>query len=139
MALYSGVTGKITTKVGAADAKTLLHMSTWNVSLSKNMVEVTSFGSDYAENIPGIKKWTAKADGTADFASTSGQAELQSLFESGGVLTASFYLDDNTYFSGSCYITDLTIDHDAAGAAKVSISIAGSGAATLTVPSQPGT
>lgn len=77
MALYSGVTGKISTKIGEAAAKDLLHMSTWNVTLSKNMIEVTSFGDDYTENVPGIKKWTAKADGTTDFASTSGQAELQ--------------------------------------------------------------
>lgn len=135
MALYSGVTGKITTKIGSGSATELLHMSTWNVSLSKNMVEVTSFGDDYAENIPGIKKWTAKADGTTDFASTSGQAALQQAFENGTLIEGAFYLDDNTFFTGNCYITDLQIDHDAAGAAKISISIAGSGAPTLTVPS----
>lgn len=134
MALYSGVTGKITTKIGSGSAKTLLHMSTWNVTLGKNMVEVTSFGDDYAENVPGIKKWTAKADGTTDFAATSNQAELQEAFEDGTLIEAAFYLDDDTFLTGNCYITDLQIDHDAANASKISISIAGSGAPTLTVP-----
>lgn len=134
MSLYSGVTGKISTKIGEAAAKDLLHMSTWNVTLSKNMIEVTSFGDDYTENVPSIKKWTAKADGTTDFASASGQAELQQAFENGTLIEASFYLDNDTFFTGNCYITDLQIDHDAANASKISISIAGSGAPTLTVP-----
>lgn len=134
MALYSGVTGKISTKIGTGEAKDLLHMATWSVSLTKAMIEVTSFGSDYKEKVPGIKDWTAKSDGTADFASTSGQADLIDAFENGTVIEGAFYLDDDTFLKGNCYITDLQIDHDAAGAAKISISVAGSGKATLTTP-----
>lgn len=135
MSLYSGVTGKISTKIGAEDAaKDLLHMSTWDVSLTKAMIEVTSFGNDYKEKIPGIKDWSAKADGTTDFSADSGQSALVEAFESGAKIEGSFYLDDDTFLSGECYITDLQITHDAAGASKISISVAGSGKAALTTP-----
>lgn len=135
MALYSGVTGKISTKIGSASSETdLLHLSTWTVSLTKSMIEVVSFGNDYKEKVPSVKDWSAKSDGTTDFSADSGQAALMDAFESGTEIMASFYLDEDTFLSGKCYITDLEIKHDAEGKSEISISLAGSGKASLTTP-----
>lgn len=137
MALYSGVTGKISTKTGTAETESdLLHMATWDVSLTKSMIEVTSFGNDYKEKVPSVKDWSAKADGTTDFSADSGQAALIDAYENGAEIAAAFYLDEDTFLSGKCYITDLDITHDAEGASKISISLAGSGKASLTKPTE---
>lgn len=130
--LYSGVTGKISIKKGAAQAKDIVHMSSFSVELSKEMIEVASFGNDYKEKIPGIKDWTASADGAADFATTSGQKDLLDAFEDGSKVEASFYLDTNTFFKGDAYIESLSISHAADGSAEVSINLSGAGGVVLT-------
>ena len=133
--LYSGVTGKISMKKGTAEAVDIVHMSSWSVELSKEMIEVVSFGDDYKEKVPSIKDWSASADGAADFDTTGGQAMLVEAFEDGSALTGSFYLNDDTFLVGDCYIESLSIEHAADGKADISISLAGSQAVTLTVPS----
>lgn len=131
--LYTGVTGKLSIKKGTTTAVDIVHMSSWSVELSKEIVEVISFGNTYKEKIPSIKDWSASSDGTADFASDGGQKMLHEAFESGDKLEGSFYLDDNTFLEGSCYVESLSIEHAADGAATISISLAGSGANVLTV------
>lgn len=135
MALYSGVTGKLSIKTGSGTEKDLLHMATWSVELTKKILEVPSFGQEYMEKVPSLKDWSASADGTADFATESEQKELVDAFDNGTKLTASFYLNTNTFLTGDCYVESLTIKHDSEGKADISISLAGSQAVTLTLPS----
>ena len=104
MAIYTGVTGKISIKKGATAAKDIVHMANWTVDLSKEMIEAISFGSNYKEKVPGIKDWTASFDGTADFATESGQKDLVDAYEDDSVLEAGFYLDATTFLKGNCYI-----------------------------------
>lgn len=134
MALYSGVTGKISVKKGKDAAIDIVHMATWSVELTKEIIDVVSFGDDYKEKVPSIKDWSASADGTADFDADGGQEMLVDAFESGEKLTGSFYLDDDTFLVGDCYIESLSIEHAADGKADISISLAGSKAVTLTAP-----
>lgn len=138
MALYSGVTGKLSIKSGSGTEKELVHMSNWSVELTKEILEVLSFGEDYKEKVPSVKDWSASADGTADFATDSNQKDLVDAFESGTKLTASFYLDKDTFLVGDCYVESLTIEHAADGKGDISISLAGSQAATLTLPTSGG-
>ena len=129
MALYSGVTGSI-----SVDGNKLLHMSNWDVSLSKDILEVVSFGEDYKEKVPSIKDWSATSDGSTDFATGGGQKELHEAFESGAPLEAEFYLDENTFLGGTAFIESLNISHAADGKSDISIGLAGSGANILTLP-----
>lgn len=134
MALYTGVTGKLSFKKGAGTAVDIVHMASFSVELSKDIIDVVSFGNDYKEKVPSIKDWSASADGTADFDGEGGQKMLLDAFESGEKLTGSFYLDDTTFLVGDCYVESVSISHSADGAAEVSISLAGSNAVALTVP-----
>lgn len=134
MALYSGVTGKLSVKKGVAEAVDIVHMASWSVDLTKEIIEVVSFGDDYKEKVASIKDWSASADGAADFAADGGQKMLLDAFESGEKITGSFYLDDDTFLVGDCYIESVTIEHAADGKADISISLAGSKAVALTVP-----
>lgn len=133
--LYSGVTGKISIKPGIAGvAKDIAHLANWTVDLSKEMIEVVSFGDDYKEKIPSIKDWSASADGAVDFAANSGQKDLMDAYEDGTKVEASFYLDTGTFFKGDAYVESLSFSHAADGSAEISISLAGSGGVMLTVP-----
>lgn len=134
MSLYSGVTGKISIKQGENEAIDIVHMANWNLELSKEILEVLSFGDEYKEKVPSVKDWSASFDGTADFDSESGQKTLLDAFESGDTLVGSFYLDSDTFFQGECLVESLSIDDAADGKADISISLAGSKAVKLTVP-----
>lgn len=136
--LYTGVTGSI--KMATYDGDTagtsaaLAHMANWSVNISREMIEVVSFGSTYKEKIPSIKDWSASSDGKADFDNENGQTMLVEAFENGTKLKASFYLDENTFLEGDCYIGSLGVEHAADGAGDISISLAGSNAVVLTLP-----
>ena len=58
-------------------------MASWSVEMTKEIIDVVSFGDDYKEKIPSIKDWSASADGTADFDTAGGQKDLVDAFESG--------------------------------------------------------
>jgi predicted secreted protein len=134
MSLYTGVTGKLSIKKGAATAVDVVHMSNWEVELKKEMMEVVSFGNDYKEKSPSIKDWSASSEGMADFDTDGGQKLLVDSFEDGSVLEATFYLTTTTFLKGDAYIESLSISDAADGAAEISISLAGSGAVVLTLP-----
>ena len=134
MALYSGVTGNIKITPEGGTATTLVHMSNWSVEVSKDIIEVVSFGNTYKEKVPSIKDWSASSDGTTDFASAGGQAMLLEAFENGKPVEAAFYLNDTTFFTGTAFIESLSIELAADGASTISISLAGSNAVVLTNP-----
>lgn len=133
MPLYTGVTGKISINIGGV-SKELLHLSNWNVDLSKDIIEGTYFGKGWKEKKPGVKDWTASFDGSADFTTDSGQKDLMDAFMNDTELEGSFYLDDDTFLSGPCIIESLSISHAADGKADISISVAGNGKPDLTTP-----
>lgn len=135
MALYTGVTGKIAIKKGEGASKEIAHMANWTVDFTREIIEVVSFGEEYKEKIPSIKDWSASFDGKADFAAASGQKDLLDAFEDGSELEASFYLDDDTFLAGTSYVESLSFTDAADGAVDTSISLAGSGANILTLPS----
>lgn len=137
MALYSGITGKISTKPDESGTETsIAHMANWSVSLSKEILEVISFGDDYKEKVPSIKDWSASFDGTADFDAAGGQKALVDAFESGELLVYTYYLDENTFMQGSGYIESLELSHAADGKGDISISVAGSNAVALSIPTE---
>lgn len=128
--VYNGIVGAIKTGPQAT-ATAIAHMANWNLNMSREAIPITSFGSEWKENIPGIKEWDADFDGTADFATGSGQVELEAAFQAGTLLTFGFYLNATKYFEGQGLITELGITHDAEGKADISISVTGSGGIEL--------
>lgn len=132
MSLYTGLTGFI--KTGASPSQvTLAHMSSWEVELSTEIIEVVSFGNTYKEKVPSIKDWSATADGAVDFASNSGQAALIAAFEAGTLLYFGFCITPTEYLLGTGYIESLTITDEADGNVTISISVAGSNATTFAI------
>lgn len=136
--LYSGVTGKITIKKNGVVTE-VMHASGFSVDISKKVEEISSFGSDWSEALPGIKSWKASLDGAADFGVGNGQKEILTAFDEADELECAFYLNDDTFLTGTAVCDSLSINHAVEGKADVSASLIGSGAVAMTGPEDAAT
>ena len=130
---FTGLTACI--KIGPKEtAKVLAYVSGVDLTLEKEIIEILAFGMTYKEKVPAVKDWSASIDGTVALATDGTQKELYDAFESGAPLTIGIYLDENTYFEGTGFVSSFNIS--AAPDDKISLTseLAGSGATTLTLP-----
>lgn len=129
---YTGLTAQV--KIGSGqNAKTLAYISGCTLSLSKDIIEILAFGMEYKEKVPSIKDWSLSCDGTVALTADGTQKELYDAFESGDEVSLGIYLDDDTYFTGSGYVS--SFEMEAAPDDKISLSaeISGNGATVLTI------
>lgn len=134
---FTGLTASL--KIGTGETKkTLAYVSGVDLTLEKEIIEILAFGMTYKEKVPAIKDWSASIDGTVALAADGTQKQLYDAFESGDAITVGIYLDENTYFEGTGYVSSFNIS--AAPDDKISLTseIAGSGATTLTLPGAAG-
>lgn len=134
---FTGLTASL--KIGEASAaKTLAYVSGVDLTLEKEIIEILAFGMSFKEKVPAIKDWSISIDGTVALATGGTQKQLYDAFESGDAITVGIYLDPNTYFTGTGYVS--SFDISAAPDDKISLTseIAGSGATTLTLPAAEG-
>lgn len=134
---FTGLTASL--KIGTGETKkTLAYVSGVDLTLEKEIIEILAFGMTYKEKVPAIKDWSASIDGTVALAADGTQKQLYDAFESGDAITVGIYLDENTYFEGTGYVSSFNIS--AAPDDKISLTseIAGSGATTLTLPGSAG-
>lgn len=130
---FTGLTASV--KVGkGASSEVLGYISGADLSLEKEIIEILAFGMEFKEKVPAIKDWSLSVDGTVALTPGSSQEKLYKAFDSAELLTIGIYLDENTYFEGTGYVSSFEIS--AAPDDKISLSceMAGSGATTLTIP-----
>lgn len=130
---FTGLTASV--KIGSdTSAKVLAYVSGVDLTLEKDIIEILAFGMTFKEKVPAIKDWSVSIDGTVALAANGTQKELYDAFESGTAITLGIFLDDNTYFQGTGYVSSFNIS--AAPDDKISLTseIAGSGATALTLP-----
>ncbi|MGN1230066.1 MAG: phage tail tube protein [Prevotella sp.] len=130
---FTGLTASL--KIGTTEAtETLAYVSGVDLTLEKEIIEILAFGMQFKEKVPAIKDWSISIDGTVALAPGGTQKQLYDAFESGEAVTVGIYLDENTYFTGTGYVS--SFDISAAPDDKISLTseIAGSGATTLTLP-----
>lgn len=134
---FTGLTASL--KIGESSAtETLAYVSGVDLTLEKEIIEILAFGMTYKEKVPAIKDWSISIDGTVALATGGTQKQLYDAFESGNAITVGIYLDENTYFTGTGYVS--SFDISAAPDDKISLTseISGSGATTLTLPTGGG-
>lgn len=131
---FTGLTASV--KIGPSESSTVLaYVSGVDLTLEKDIIEILAFGMEFKEKVPAIKDWSVSIDGTVALATGGTQEQLYSAFNSGDPITLGIFLDENTYFEGTGYVSSFNIS--AAPDDKISLTsdIAGSGATTLTLPS----
>ena len=131
---FTGLTASV--KIGSdASAKVLAYVSGVDLTLEKDIIEILAFGMQYKEKVPAIKDWSVSIDGTVALSSGGTQKELYDAFESGKAITIGIFLDENTYFEGTGYVSSFNISAAPDDKITLASEIAGSGATTLTLPS----
>lgn len=131
---YTGLTASL--KIGTSEASEVLaYVSGVDLTLEKEIIEILAFGMQFKEKVPAIKDWSVSIDGTVALAANSTQKKLYDAFESGDAITIGMYLDANTYFTGTGYVSSFNISAAPDDKITLTSEIAGSGATTLTLPS----
>lgn len=130
---YTGLTASL--KIGKTEAQQVLaYVSGVDLTLEKEIIEILAFGMQFKEKVPAIKDWSISIDGTVALAPGGTQQQLYEAFESGEGVTVGIYLDENTYFSGTGFVSSFNISASPDDKISLSSEIAGSGATTLTLP-----
>lgn len=130
---FTGLTASV--KIGTDTASTVLaYVSGVDLNLEKEIIEILAFGMQFKEKVPAIKDWSASIDGTVALATGGTQEQLYNAFDSGDPLTIGIYLNENTYFEGTGYVSSFNISAAPDDKITLSSEIAGSGATTLTLP-----
>ena len=131
---YTGLTASVKVGTGST-AKVLAYISGVDLSLEKEIIEILAFGMQYKEKVPAVKDWSASVEGTAALAEGGTQKEFYDAFDSGDPLTIGIYLDENTYFEGTGYVSSFEISAVPDDKISLSSEIAGSGAVVLSLAS----
>lgn len=126
---YTGLTAKLS--VGEKD---VAYISNWSIDETRDVIEITKLGSNEKEVVPSLYYWSASAEGAADFTTSSGQEDLRNAMLNDTAITVKFYLNDDTYLTGTAVITAFSLSISTEDKATVSISITGNGKLTLTKP-----
>ena len=130
--MYTGLTAKLEIKTGSeAAAATVAYISNWSVEETRDIIEVTKLGSKAKEKKPSLYSWSASAEGTVDFGSTTNQKAFRDAMVAGTPVSVTFYLDETVKFSGSAYIESMSVDISAEDKGNISISLNGDGELTL--------
>lgn len=133
--MYTGLTAKLEINQGDSPA-VIAYISNWSVEETRDIIEVTKLGSKAKEKKPSLYSWTASAEGTVDFGTTSNQKAFRDAMIAGTPVSVTFYLDSTSSnevkFTGSAYIESMSVDISAEDKGNISISLNGDGELTLT-------
>lgn len=127
---FTGLTASV--KLGASPSgEVLAYISGVDLSLEKEIIEILAFGMQYKEKVPAIKDWSASVDGTVALAADNTQKQLYDAFESGEGIVLGVYLDTDTYFEGTAYVSSFGISASPDDKINLTAELAGSGAVVL--------
>lgn len=126
---FTGLTAEI-----KVNDSVLGYMSGVDLTLEKTIIEVLQFGARYNEKVPAIKNWTANVDGTVAFTSGGSQHKLYQAFENDEEVKLGIFLDDNIYFEGKAFISNLNINGAPDDKMNITCDFEGNGAVTFTIP-----
>lgn len=135
MAVYAGRNASV--KLGT---NLVRELGAWSITMNRDEIDTTAFGSTWAKSEVGMAKWTARVEGYLDISDTTGQQALFNAYKNATLITNIKFFVDNT----SGYVPDITADSNAgcrissyevstdkAGVAKVTINFAGQGPIAL--------
>lgn len=122
MATYQGFNGNV--KVGA---NTVAEISEFSLDITRDMVETQSFGDSWKEMTSTLASWSGTFTGRWDMSDTNGQAALQSALTGGTSVTLNLFTDATKKYSGTAFITQVSVGASVDGVVEADFSFAGSG------------
>lgn len=122
---------KIDVDAGSSYVK-ILHATTANLTINREMRDsTTKDSSGWSESLAGLKSWELSGDGFVDFDNSGTGIETDELItqmiDNAPVVTVEFGNSEKTY-TGSAFITSISIDAGVEENSTYSISLQGTGA-----------
>jgi len=127
MAAIAGKDGSV--KVGA---NTVAETTNWTLNINADLLDTTAHGDDWRERIEGLKDWSATVEASWDMTDTTGQKALQDAILGGTTVTLNLYVNSSNYYSGTAYISRITVGTPVADRVTVTFEATGTGALSYT-------
>jgi len=123
----AGKGGKL--KVGT---NSVTDISNWKLDIEVDVKEQTDFDSNgWVEVLPQLKSWSGTAEGFWNVASdTNGQKALQDALLNGTTVSIEFNVNGTNKYTGTAYVTKISVDEPVDDNVKFSVELKGSGALT---------
>ena len=103
----------------------------WSLDLGADTLDVTALGDDWKKFVSGLKEWSASAEGSfAIHSDATGQAALQTAFLNGDEVELKLYVNAVNYYSGTAFISGLSVEDPVDDAVSVSFEFQGTGPLT---------
>jgi len=106
MAAIAGKGGLV--KVGTTN--TVAEVTSWTNDIAIDMLDSTSLGDDWREYVAGLAGATGSVECNWDVVTdTNGQAAFQTAALAGTTVTLDLYVNATNYYSGTAYISNVSI------------------------------
>lgn len=122
MATYQGFNGSV--KVGST---AVAEIAEFTLDISRDTVETQSFGDSWKEMTTTLASWSGTFRGRWDMADTAGQGALQSALTGGTSVSLSLLTASNKTYSGTAFVTGISVGASVDGVVEGNFSFAGSG------------
>lgn len=117
----------------ALSTNTVADIQNWTLDAGFEMLEDTALLDSWKTFVSGLGEWSASAEGSWVVDSdTNGQTAIQTAFLAGTTVSLRLYTNSSNYYSGTAYITGLSIEDPVDGLVTISIELQGSGALSYT-------
>lgn len=126
----AGKNGKIS--IGSTNPVKVVGIKNWSLDLSLDTLDTTCLGDDWKNYTTGLKEWSASGDG--DYVvptDAEGQAALQEAFLSGDQVTVKLFVDGKNCYTGTAFISSLSIEDPVDDVVSISIEFTGTGELTF--------
>ena len=116
------------------------NLGKWTLDIKMDEIDTSVFGSVWGKKIPGMQSWTGSIEGFYDPADSTGQKALQDAALAATKLTdIRFYIDSTSYWTpdvtgesdAGAYISSVSVGHDKAGVASITMAVIGYGKIAL--------
>ena len=112
-------------------ANTVVDVSSWSMDLGADTLDVTALGDDWKKFIAGLKEWSASAEGFYSVhTDTAGQKALQDAYLGSTEVSLKLYVNATNYYSGSAYISGLSVEDPVDDTVSISFEFQGTGPLT---------
>ncbi len=121
-------------KICLTASNVITSTKSWSLELSLDTLETTALGDEWKKYIAGLKEWSASCEGDYNVhTDEKGQKALQDAYLNGIEVTVELYVDAENYYSGTAYISSLSIEDPVDDVVSFSCEFTGTGALTFEV------
>ena len=125
----AGKNGKVT--IGQS-ANPVASIKSWSLELNLDTLETTALGDDWKNFIAGLKEWSASCEGNyAIHTDENGQQNLQDAYISGETVIVKLYVNDTNYYTGSAYVSSLSVEDPVDDVVSATFELKGTGELTF--------